>query len=164
METAFLGLGSNLGDREENLRKAVRMISGEKVKVLAASHVYVTEPWGFRAETDFLNMVLKAETAISPGELLARMLEVEKELGRERTGEQYSSRMIDIDILLFGGLIINSDEIVIPHPRLHQRRFVLVPLCEIAPNAVHPVFKKSLADLLNLCSDESQIRPLSAKL
>lgn len=158
METAFLGLGSNLGDREGNLRKAIMEISRSAGKVVASSPVYETEPWGFRSEQDFLNMAVRLETDLGASELLMRLLEIEKQLGRKRTGEQYSSRVIDIDILLYGDLIINENGLKIPHPRLHQRKFVLVPLCDIAPDAIHPVYKKSLSELLRSCNDQNEVR------
>lgn len=158
MREVFLGIGSNLGDREDNLRNAVVRIGKLAGEVLAYSSVYETEPWGFQAGEDFLNMVLKLKTALNPKELLRCILSIELEMGRVRVANQYSSRIIDIDILLYEDLIVDDEELTIPHPRLHDRKFVMVPLCEIDAGFVHPVLKKSLADLLAVCKDDNKVR------
>ena len=158
MKTAFLGIGTNLGEREENLRKAISLIEEHIGKVIAASSVYETEPWGFQSETTFLNMAIKVETVLTPSGLLGRILMVEAMMGRLREGKEYKSRIIDIDILLFGNRVINNKVLEIPHPRLHERRFVLVPLHEIGGEIVHPVFDKSISELLKECKDDSKVK------
>jgi 2-amino-4-hydroxy-6-hydroxymethyldihydropteridine diphosphokinase len=157
MREVFLGIGSNLGDREGNISSAAVRIGKLAGEILAYSSVYETEPWGFNSGEDFLNMVLKLKTALEPTELLRCILSVESEMGRVRNAHQYSSRLIDIDILLYEDLIFENDYLAIPHPRLHERKFVLIPLCEIEADFVHPVLKKSLADLLAVCKDENKV-------
>jgi dihydroneopterin aldolase/2-amino-4-hydroxy-6-hydroxymethyldihydropteridine diphosphokinase len=165
----FLGIGANLGNRENNLKEAVARVEEYIGKVTAFSSIYETEAWGFQTEDEFLNMVLKVETKLKPSGLLGRILMIESLLGRIRITKQYSSRVIDIDILFYGNKKINDVELIIPHPRLHERKFILVPLCEIAPDLIHPVMNKSIAALLKSCKDESKVKkfhsnPLSAKL
>ncbi|TFG42847.1 MAG: 2-amino-4-hydroxy-6-hydroxymethyldihydropteridine diphosphokinase [Bacteroidia bacterium] len=162
----FLGLGTNLGDREENLNKAISMIGEMAGEVISCSSVYETEPWGFQSENEFLNAVIKVRTHLKPSGLLGRILMIEAQLGRlrEREGTEYKSRIIDIDILLYGGEIIYKESLQIPHPRIPDRKFALVPLCEIAPEMVHPVLKKTMTELLEECKDESKVirkNPLS---
>lgn len=153
----FLGLGTNLGDREDNLEKAVELICKSVGRISAVSSVYESEPWGFQCENKFLNMVIKAETGIKPEELLEIVMQAEAVMGRIRTGDHYSSRIIDIDILLYNSRIINKTNLIIPHPLIHERKFVLMPLCEIAPEAVHPVFEKKFTVLLKECRDERRV-------
>jgi len=157
IRTVFLGIGSNLGDRAGNLRNAVNMIGEVTGTAVRESSVYETEPWGFSADTSFLNMVVGFETSLHPGALLSAMLDIEVSMGRIRSKSKYSSRVIDIDILLFGDLVLNEKLLQIPHPHLHERRFVLVPLAEIAPDFIHPLFKKSVLILLESCPDPSSV-------
>lgn len=168
MKKVFIGIGSNLGNRAENLREAKSMIGELIGPVVSESPVYETEPWGFESDNEFLNMVLCAETDLSPSGLLGRILMIESQLGRIRSEARYSSRNIDIDILLYNSEIINETALIIPHPRMHERRFVLVPLNEIASELKHPVLKKSIKALLEECKDSSKVnlhsKPLSAKL
>lgn len=158
MGTVFLGIGSNLGVRETNLRKAVESIEDNIGRIIKTSSVYETEPWGFISENKFLNMVAEVETDLALSAVLAAILKIELLLGRIRNENRYSSRAIDIDILLYEDKIIDEINLKIPHPLMHERRFVLVPLSEIAPDLIHPVLKKSSADLLKSCSDTSVVR------
>jgi 2-amino-4-hydroxy-6-hydroxymethyldihydropteridine diphosphokinase len=131
---------------------------GESVgKIITASLVYETEPWGFKSETEFLNQVVLVETNLSPSGLLGRVLMIESQLGRLRDEKQYTSRKIDIDILLYNNSIIKDVSLVIPHPLMHERRFVLTPLCEIAPDLIHPALKKSIKYLLKKCPDKCKV-------
>jgi 2-amino-4-hydroxy-6-hydroxymethyldihydropteridine diphosphokinase len=158
MKVVFLGLGTNLGNRESNLKGAVAKVEEHIGPVLKCSSVYETEPWGFQAEDQFLNMVLKVNTELSPSGLLGRILMIEALLGRVRSEKQYSSRVIDIDILLYYDQLIDEESLKIPHPKLHERKFVLVPLNEIAPETVHPVLKKTITSLLKDCKDKGKVR------
>jgi len=158
MNKVFLGIGTNLGDRPANLKEAVSQIGEIIGRVTKSSSVYETEPWGFEAEEQFYNMVVEAETALSPSGVLGAILMIEAKLGRLRNEKQYSSRSIDIDILFYNDLVMNEEALKIPHPHLHKRKFVLVPMCEIASGFVHPVMNKTIADLLETCQDISNIR------
>jgi 2-amino-4-hydroxy-6-hydroxymethyldihydropteridine diphosphokinase len=157
MKRVFLGLGSNLGDKVGNLQKAKVRIGESIGPVVLVSSVYETEPWGFESENYFLNMALCVETDLSPSGLLGRVLMIESELGRIRGETKYSSRTIDIDILLYNREIINEEVLIIPHPRMTERRFAMVPMVEIAPDLIHPVLKKSLRILLEECKDNSKV-------
>ena len=136
--------------------------------MVKSSSVYITEPWGFQTEDEFFNMVVKVETKLTPSGLLGRILMIESLSGRVRVEKQYLSRVIDIDILLYEDMIANEKSLKIPHPLMHERRFVMVPLCEIEPDIVHPVLKKPISSLLESCKDKSKVlphsSPLSAKL
>jgi 2-amino-4-hydroxy-6-hydroxymethyldihydropteridine diphosphokinase len=160
MEEVLLSLGSNMGDRAGNLQKALSMIGERAGEVAAVSSIYETEPWGFNADTPFYNMVAAVSTRLEPSEFLAEILAVEVKLGRVRDprSDRYTSRPIDIDILFFGDRVINTPGLSIPHPRLHERRFVLVPLNEIAAEKVHPISRKKVLTLLEECSDESNVQ------
>jgi 2-amino-4-hydroxy-6-hydroxymethyldihydropteridine diphosphokinase len=158
MKNIFLGLGSNLGNRIENIQEAQMKIEEFIGTIDAFSSVYETEPWGFKSEKDFLNKVLAVKTELSPSGLLGRILMIEAQLGRIRLDKGYSTRKIDIDILLYDNEIVNEKALVIPHPRLQERMFVLVPLAEIAREMIHPVLKKSIASLLKSCKDKCIVR------
>jgi 2-amino-4-hydroxy-6-hydroxymethyldihydropteridine diphosphokinase len=158
MTIVFLGIGTNLGNRESNLEEAVARIEEYIGPVLDSSSIYETEPWGFQAKDEFLNMVVKVETDLTPSGILGRILMIESLLGRVRGQKQYSSRLIDIDMLFYEDMIVDEESLKIPHPLLHERKFVLVPLCEIAPELVHPVLKKSFAELLEICTDRNEVK------
>ena len=140
----FLGIGTNLGDRESNLKKAIALIKENIGPVIKSSSVYETEPWGFQSNDYFLNMVLEVKTDLKPSGLLGRVLMIEASMGRLRNAEGYTSRLIDIDILFYGKRKFSGKALLIPHPKLHERKFVLIPLCEIAPEFIHPVLGKTM--------------------
>ena len=144
--TVYIALGTNLGERLGNLRAAIESMLPEVV-VLAELHVYETPPWGVEDQPAFLNMVVKAGTGLEPKPLLTYLKQIEAQLGREES-VRWGPRLIDLDILFYDDLIIDTPPLVIPHPRLHERAFVLVPLVDIAPDYVHPVFGQSVRELL----------------
>jgi 2-amino-4-hydroxy-6-hydroxymethyldihydropteridine diphosphokinase len=157
MSLVYLSLGSNKGDRLHALAWAFKEVSDKVGEVVAYSSIYETEPWGFISEQQFFNQVLVVDTILEPASLINTILEVEILLGRKRHPGPYESREIDIDILIFGDRVLDSTGLQIPHPRLHQRMFVLEPLVEIAPLLVHPIFGITVRQLIDNCEDASCI-------
>jgi 2-amino-4-hydroxy-6-hydroxymethyldihydropteridine diphosphokinase len=147
LNLAYLSLGSNVGDREKNLREAVHRLK-TLGRVISVSSFYETEPVEFTEQPWFVNCAIALETAQSASQLMSGILEIEREMGRLRV-EKKGPRIIDIDILLFGDLIVNTPDLVIPHPAMAERRFVLEPLAEIADQARHPVLRKTIGELLH---------------
>lgn len=147
MHVTYIGLGSNLGDRLANLSAAITAMEPE-VHPVECSSVYETPPWGYIDQPNFLNQVVKAETELSPADLLSYLKRIEQDLGRQATF-LYGPRMIDLDIIFFDDEIINSPPITIPHPRMESRGFVLQPLADLAPELKHPVLDISVQDLLD---------------
>lgn len=146
MHTVYLALGTNLGDRPSNLRAAIAALAPD-IQSLQESPVYETEPWGYADQPSFLNMALRAATDLSPRDLLGRLKGIESTLGRVPVFRN-GPRLIDLDILFYDDLILDTPGLVIPHPRLHERAFVLVPLADIAPGLIHPVTGLSVAQLV----------------
>jgi len=146
--TAYIGLGSNIGEREKNLNTAIDMLNETPgIEVLQVSSYINTAPVGYTQQPDFLNAVAEIKTKLQPDELLKICMDIESKLKRKRI-IRWGPRTIDLDILLYGEQIINDENLVIPHPRMHEREFVLRPLAEIAPKAFHPVIKKTVAEIL----------------
>jgi len=195
MKEIFLLLGSNRGDRQAYLEKARTMIVEECGPVIRSSSLFETEPWKFKDDIPFINQVIEIDSGLPPEELLAKLLEIEVKLGRERVGSrqsavccqppfpishqpspisnlpslnsqlsilnyQFGPRTIDLDILFYGNKMIFTEKLMIPHPRLHERRFTLEPLNEIAPSFQHPVLKKTISLLLQQCTDQGKVTRL----
>jgi 2-amino-4-hydroxy-6-hydroxymethyldihydropteridine diphosphokinase len=154
----YLSLGSNVGDREAQLRDAQARL-GALGRVVAVSSVYETEPVEFTEQAWFLNCVLALETILTPQQLMSAILRIEQEMGRSRILNK-GPRSIDIDILLFGNEIIELQDLTIPHPAMHQRRFVLAPLAEIALEVIHPILKKTIRELLDALPPGQVVREL----
>lgn len=158
MESALLLLGSNMGKKYEVLQEALKQIGVECGAIVSHSKIYRSEPWGFEADGFFLNMAIEIETYLEPHLLLKTVLEIENRLGRTRLDDgNYHSRTIDIDIIFYGHCVVDSPTLIIPHPNMHLRRFVLLPLSEIAPKYTHPILGISVLDILNLCVDKSEV-------
>jgi len=155
----FISLGSNLGDKLQFLKNAIEQISIRLGKVVKESKVYEAAAWGHTKQPDFYNQVIEIETELSPLQLLQGCLEIEKSLGRERS-ILWGERTIDLDILLFDGRSVQLENLRIPHPYLHLRNFVLVPLCEIAADLIHPTMELSIRQLLERCADKLDIKAI----
>jgi len=153
MNGIYLSLGSNLGDRMKNLQEAVRLLHSEGLKIVKQSAVYETAPWGFTDQPSFLNAVVEVATTFNPHELLTLCLQTENRLGRKRE-MKWGPRIIDIDILFFGDVVLHEDQLAIPHPGIAARLFVLMPLCDIAPNEQHPETGLTFREILQRVPDD----------
>jgi 2-amino-4-hydroxy-6-hydroxymethyldihydropteridine diphosphokinase len=146
----YLALGSNLGDRRDNLKQAVAALSPQ-MDVKAKSHVYETPPWGYEDQPRFFNQVLKTQTYLQPEQLLKHIKRLEVALGRQATFRN-GPRVIDIDILMYDDLVLNTSILTLPHPHMHERGFVLLPMMDIAPDLIHPISGKSVSEMLVACN------------
>lgn len=157
---AFILMGTNMGDRVAHLDTACKTIGEKCGNIVKTSKLYESEPWGFDAKEWFINQIICIKTVMTAELLLKELLDIESTMGRVRTEihNSYSSRPIDLDIIYYGNEVINQTELIIPHPRLQLRRFVLIPLCEIAPDMIHPVYKITNTKLLELCKDNSTVK------
>lgn len=157
MEETILLLGGSLGNRELALARAMEKIEEHVGEITAHSSIYESEPWGFEDKNQFLNQAIKVNTQLNPQQLLEQLLNIEQSLGRVRTGK-LSARTIDLDILFYGNEKINTDTLTIPHPRIQQRLFTLLPLSELMSNTPLPVLNTTASELIKQCPDQSQIR------
>lgn len=148
MAKAYIGLGTNIGNKRRNLITAAALLAEMAGDVLSISSFYETEPWGFESDNTFLNAALLLETELEPLQLLSLTQEIEKEMGRtQKSDGAYHDRIIDLDILLYDLCVINEAALVVPHPLMHKRQFVMEPLAEIAPMLVHPILNKTMLEL-----------------
>ena len=157
MYKTYLLLGGNVGDRMDCLRCGIELLQAIAGNITAASSVYESEPWGFDDEQWFLNQAIEMETTLAPLLLLEKIHYIEKIMGRHRTGNGYQARPIDIDVLFCGDRVINLPELVIPHPRIAERMFVLLPMAELAPDLEHPVLRCTMRHLRDKCSDNKDV-------
>lgn len=163
MAKVYLSTGSNQGDRLNSLVEAAKQIEKQIGTIIDLSAVVESEPMGFEAETNFYNQVLLVDTMLTPQQVIITLLDIELKLGRVRAGQTYTSRSIDIDILFYDEIMIADDNLVIPHPRLHERNFVLQPLMAISPDFIHPVLKKPISELNSFSVDASVNTTVVAK-
>ena len=157
MHKVFLGIGGNIGDKQLNFTKVAHLANDRLGNIIKKSSIYETPPWGFLSEDYFWNQVFLIETEINPENLLEEIREIEAEFVRKRESDRYASREMDIDILYFDDIYFETENLIIPHPQLQNRKFVLVPLVEIAPDFKHPLFRLTNLQLLENCKDESVI-------
>jgi 2-amino-4-hydroxy-6-hydroxymethyldihydropteridine diphosphokinase len=164
MKTVYIGIGSNLGDPYKNCMKAIEQIKKDPFSgIKALSPFYRTQPVGIEGQGWFINAVLCINTGLSSTEIMQMLLDVEKKIGRTRSEVRWESRVIDLDVLLIGNEIINDKNLIVPHPRMHTRRFVMAPMVDIAPDLIHPVLKKSMREILNEIPETDQAIKLMEK-
>lgn len=161
MAISHLLLGSNIGIREENLKKAILHLKEIGVKILRESSIYETEPWGFSDQPSFYNQALEVETSFFPEDLLNEVKNIEKLIGRECFG-RWKERLIDIDIIYYENQVYKSNNLTVPHPEMQFRKFVLLPLSEIAPDFIHPIFNLSTRQLLDRCEDDLEVTKITS--
>jgi len=162
MAKVYFLIGGNLGDREQILQSTVESLGNDVGKILNVSAIYETEPWGFEHEQSFLNQVVVVESNLLPEAVLDQTQRIEKNLGRVRKKNRYSERTIDVDILFYDDLIIDTERLEVPHPRMGERMFALAPLAEIAPDFIHPVMDKSILEMKSSCPDTSEVSVFKA--
>jgi len=159
MNVAYLCLGGNLGERESSIDAAISKIKQEVGEVSAVSKIYETEAWGVTNQNAYLNQCVELKTELDPEALISALLKIEHDLGRERNlYHTYEPRTIDIDVLFYNNLVLEFNHLTVPHPRLHLRKFVLIPLNDVASTFMHPVFQKTVNNLLVECSDTSDVK------
>ena len=157
LHIAYISVGSNMGDRLQNCRQGVTALTRQShSRVLAQSRIYATEPVDYEDQDWFINLMIKLETGLDPFQLLDQIKAVQQAAGRKRDIIQFGPRILDLDIIFFDDLVIDSKRLVVPHPRMHQRRFVLQPICDIDPTIIHPVLKKDMQSLLALLGEDEQ--------
>jgi len=159
--TAYIGIGSNQGDKYEHCMRAVEGICAcEKNRLLKKSSCYLTEPWGYSKQEDFINLVIELQTSFSPLDLLFFLQDIERKLAKKKNGK-WGPRTIDLDILFYNDQRLESSQLIIPHPLLHKRGFVLLPLKEITPHLIHPVSNETIAQLTDKLSDDKRVTKLA---
>jgi 2-amino-4-hydroxy-6-hydroxymethyldihydropteridine diphosphokinase len=163
MGKVFLSLGTNLEDRKVFLEKSIAMIIKRIGSVLSMSSIYQTEPWGFNTEKLFLNQVILVESTLAPKKILKEIHLIEKKIGRVKTSAGFESRIIDIDILFYDEWILNERDLIIPHPHIGDRKFVLLPMVEVSPQFIHPVLKKNMLYLASNCTDNHLVEVFKEK-
>ncbi|MCI5056246.1 MAG: 2-amino-4-hydroxy-6-hydroxymethyldihydropteridine diphosphokinase [Flavobacteriales bacterium] len=160
LNQSYIQLGGNLGEVLETFSMVKSALRSQDIEILASSSIYVSESWGFQSKHEFLNQVLHVSTSLGPFELLTQTHNIERQLGRKRASDGYQDRTIDIDILFFNDDIIKDSALIIPHPKLHERLFVLKPLSELNKDLRHPIFEKTVSTMLNECKDNLAVKIL----
>lgn len=158
MHKVYLGIGGNVGNKQKNFELVYQIIEKELGEIEKTSSIYESPPWGFQSNDPFWNSVIQISTSLAPDDLIDKIHAIEKSFGRKRRKHQYASREMDIDILYFNDEFFETEKLIIPHPRLFQRKFVLVPLNEIAPDLKHPLRRLTSLEMLESCKDESVIK------
>lgn len=162
MAIVYIGLGSNLGRKKANVKKAIKLLGKKRdIKILKVSSSYETEPVGYVKQDWFVNACLKAEINLSPRQLLNTLKDIEKKLKRKKKFIRWGSRTIDLDILLYDNLRLKTKDLVIPHPEMHKRAFILIPLIELEPNLIHPTKRKSILELLANLKKSKKVKRLA---
>ncbi len=162
MAIAYICLGSNLGIKKANIRRTIKLLTKKKdIKILKVSSLYETEPVGYVKQDWFVNACLKAETNLSPRQLLNTLKDIEKQLKKKKKFIRWGPRTIDLDILLYDNLRLKTKDLVIPHPEMHKRAFVLIPLMELEPNLIHPTKRKSILELLANLKKSKRVKRLA---
>ena len=163
MNEVYLSIGSNEKNKKQNILSATKLLSEQCGNIVKQSAIYETPAWGFESNNSFLNIAVKIHTKLSATNLLNLILSIEKQIGRVRkkTNQPYSDRIIDIDIIFFNDEIINTENLVVPHPLMHKRLFVLKPICDINCNYKHPVLQHTITELIEFCEDDSEIVKVS---
>lgn len=156
-EITYLLLGTNMGDKKANLLRAKKLITERIGQVQRSSSIYQTQAWGDTEQEDFYNQALEVRTYNSPEKTMYLILEIEKEMGRVRTNNQYEARIIDIDILFFGHKVIKTKDLIIPHPKFHERNFAMLPMMDINGDYIHPIFQVAIDELYFDSKDESEV-------
>jgi 2-amino-4-hydroxy-6-hydroxymethyldihydropteridine diphosphokinase len=163
MNTAYISLGSNRGKRKENLERSIAQLNEKAGEVALCSSLYETEPWKMDNANSFLNQVVELKTTLPAEKLMEILLGIEAFLGRVRREGKYTPRTIDLDILFYNNEVISTEKVKVPHPLLHERKFVLEPLMEIAPDLIHPILKKNSSQLLKECKDTYAVAKVMSK-
>ncbi len=163
MHTVYLLLGGNVGDVAWAFEQAIVRMVEEGLQVHKVGPLFESEPWGMESDRLFLNQLLQAGTSLEPKELLRLLLSIETSLGRKRVHGSISSRQLDLDILFYDDCVLSLPNLIIPHPRLHARRFALLPLCDMVPDFIHPILKKTMQQLLNECDDQGAVAMIDSK-
>ncbi|MBU4344480.1 MAG: 2-amino-4-hydroxy-6-hydroxymethyldihydropteridine diphosphokinase [Desulfobacteraceae bacterium] len=162
---AYISAGSNIGNRLENCKNSLTSLAESKISIIRSrSSFYITEPVDYINQDWFVNLVVKIETKLDPFRLLDKLKSIQSNAGRDHDAVRFSPRILDLDIIMYDDFVINSPELIIPHPRMHKRRFVLKPICDIDPHIVHPVLKKDMQYLLDRLDDGQMVRLLKGDL
>ena len=156
LHNAYISVGSNLGNKLENCRQGIQSLTEHNVRIVAQSNLYQTEPVDYKDQGWFINFAVKIETDLDPFQLMERIQTIQRKAGRIHDEIRFGPRILDLDIILYDEVVIHSPQLIVPHPRMHERRFVLQPLCDIDPTIIHPVLRMEVQSLLNTLDEKTQ--------